>query len=416
MRKRAASVFVLLILAFACSKKGVENANPYQTIEREDVQLTTKQTVCVEYGNALALNYFKLMYELNGADGKRSFFVSPLGLELLFGLFNAGASGDAADEIPAVMGLGQGETEQLNEYLSSLSEQLLKLDPLSRIRISNIGFINKDLFDLKQPYSEDAARYYCAPVTSEDFSQSEELTERINGWCNEKTEGAIPRIIDQVNPQGFFYMFNAVYFNGAWTSKFDARKTKEEDFYLGNGTAKVKMMKQESRLGYAMTEDYKMLCLPYGNEAFRMNIILPHENKNMGEIVSSLDQDSWKISLSRMFLQPVDVWLPRFETENYYGNLNDQIKALGLGSVFLPGNMDDMAEGIAAEYIIQSTHIKVTEEGTEAAAVTGNVSYTSNMSEGNAVPVEFHANRPFVYFITEYSTGAILFAGQYAGE
>lgn len=122
-----------------------------------------------------------------------------------------------------------------------------------------------------------------------------------------------------------------------------------------------------------------MLCLPYGNEAFRMNIILPHENRSIGEVVSSLDQDSWKNSLSRMFLQPVDVWLPRFETENYFGNLNSQIKALGLGSVFLPGNMD-------------------------------------NLSEGNDVPVEFHANRPFIYFITEYSTGAILFAGQYAGE
>ena len=414
--KRLTAIFAILILVLSCAKDNKKDTSTPSITERTDVQLTTKQTVCVEYGNALALNYFKLVHELNGADGTRSFFVSPLGLELLFGLFNAGATGDASADIPAVMGLRQGETEELNEYLSSLSDQLLKLDPLSRIRISNIGFINKDLFDLKQPYSEDAARYYCAPVTSEDFSKSEELKERINGWCNEKTEGAIPRIIDQVNPQGFFYMFNAVYFNGDWTSKFDAKKTREEDFFRGNGTTKVKMMKQESRFGYAVTEDYKMLCLPYGNEAFRMNIILPQENRSIDEIVSSLDQDSWKSAVSRMLLQPVDVWLPRFETENYFGNLNSQIKALGLGRVFLPGNMDNLAEGIAAEYIIQSTHIKVTEEGTEAAAVTGNVSYTSNLSEGNAVPVEFHANRPFVYFITEYSTGAILFAGQYAGE
>ena len=30
--------------------------------------------------------------------------------------------------------------------------------------------------------------------------------------------------------------------------------------------------------------------------------------------------------------------------------------------------------------------------------------------------VEFHANRPFVYFITERNSGAILFMGQFLGE
>jgi serpin B len=30
--------------------------------------------------------------------------------------------------------------------------------------------------------------------------------------------------------------------------------------------------------------------------------------------------------------------------------------------------------------------------------------------------VKFHANRPFVYIITERQTGAIFFVGQYLGE
>jgi serine protease inhibitor len=32
------------------------------------------------------------------------------------------------------------------------------------------------------------------------------------------------------------------------------------------------------------------------------------------------------------------------------------------------------------------------------------------------VPVEFHADRPFIYLITEKSTGAVLFAGRFGGK
>jgi hypothetical protein len=56
--------------------------------------------------------------------------------------------------------------------------------------------------------------------------------------------------------------------------------------------------------------------------------------------------------------------------------------------------------------------IKLDEEGTEAAAVTIIGEYTSGMSK----QAEFHANRPFLYVISEQSTGAIFFIGQYMGK
>ena len=65
----------------------------------------------------------------------------------------------------------------------------------------------------------------------------------------------------------------------------------------------------------------------------------------------------------------------------------------------------------------QKAKIKVNEEGSEAAAVT--VAGTANMSMGPALieypKATFHANRPFVYVITEASSGVILFVGKYTG-
>ncbi len=58
--------------------------------------------------------------------------------------------------------------------------------------------------------------------------------------------------------------------------------------------------------------------------------------------------------------------------------------------------------------ILHNTYIEVTEEGTEAAAVTVvEVEYTS-------VPIipEFRVNKPFLFVIRENSTGVILFIGK----
>jgi hypothetical protein len=58
----------------------------------------------------------------------------------------------------------------------------------------------------------------------------------------------------------------------------------------------------------------------------------------------------------------------------------------------------------------QAAKIRVDEDGTEAAAVTV-VETRKSLDE-----VTFNANHPFLYVISEQSTGAILFIGQYCGE
>ena len=65
--------------------------------------------------------------------------------------------------------------------------------------------------------------------------------------------------------------------------------------------------------------------------------------------------------------------------------------------------------------MLQKAKIEVSEEGTKASAVTmAMVELTALRPEPRKV--EFHANRPFIYMITERSTGAILFMGQYTGS
>jgi serpin B len=62
----------------------------------------------------------------------------------------------------------------------------------------------------------------------------------------------------------------------------------------------------------------------------------------------------------------------------------------------------------------QVARIKLSEEGTEAAAVT--VIGVVKTSVGGPSIVHFHANRPFLYVISERSSVAVFFIGQYYGD
>ena len=67
----------------------------------------------------------------------------------------------------------------------------------------------------------------------------------------------------------------------------------------------------------------------------------------------------------------------------------------------------------------QKAKIKVNEEGSEAAAVTvaGMIEKTNSIGGPVEYPkATFHANRPFVYVISEASSDVILFVGKFTGQ
>ena len=69
---------------------------------------------------------------------------------------------------------------------------------------------------------------------------------------------------------------------------------------------------------------------------------------------------------------------------------------------------------LCLSFVQQDAVIKVDEEGSEAAAVSS-AGMLKTTSVAPSRTVVFHADHPFLYLITESSTGAILFAGRYGG-
>ena len=380
-----------------------------EQVAKKELELTAKSAEIVRKGSDFA---FKLIDRVNAAE-EGSFFISPLSLQFLLGMVLDGAQGTSADEICQVLGFGAGEVDAVNECSLSLLSQLPALDEETIVSIGNALVVNQK-YSLLDSYQSAVKQFYLAEVSNKDFSDNAGTTHYINDWCSRQTNGLIPQVVDKVDSTVVSYLMNALYFKGAWASPFEEKYTAEEDFTTETGTTvKVPMMKNhKAYFPYKRTELFSAVRLLYGNGNFAMTLILPADGKTLSEVTASLNGAVWENLTLTLYDGNMSLWLPRFETK-FSICLQEILSALGMPSVFNPGkaNLSAMSNlPLYLDYVKQDAVIKVNEQGSEAAAVSvGGIGMTS-------VPPSFHANRPFLYLISETSTGAVLFAGKYCGD
>jgi serpin B len=371
------------------------------------LQLSSKSSELVKLTNSFAYDFIDRI----NAEAEGSYVVSPLSLQFLLGLVLNGAVGSTADEICNVLGYGAGEIDDVNEFCLSMLQQLPSLDARTKVCIANALFVNQK-YPVKAGYKSVVEKNYEAQVTNLDFSNTTGSADVINKWCNDNTKGLIPQIIDRVDPAGLAYLLNALYFKGAWMYAFKSGNTTSETFTKENGKkVKVKMMKQDEELAYSENELFQSVSLPFGKGSFRMNLYLPVKGKTVSDVTNALRTSGLNAFPGRTNAK-VDLMLPKFETSSDM-ILNDVLKAMGMRTAF--SNYADFSAmtdaGAFLSIIKQKAKITVNEEGAEAAAVTVGFMLTSAPKN-----VSFYADRPFLYTITESTTGVVLFAGKYDGD
>ena len=147
-----------------------------------------------------------------------------------------------------------------------------------------------------------------------------------------------------------------------------------------------------------------------------MTVLLPNADKSIAEMMKVVNAKEIATLGRTMENCKVDLKLPKFTTE-VEQPLNEVIAGLGAPTMFKPGaDFSKLADGnMFVSKMFQKAKIEVSEEGTKAAAVTAAI-MTMSAYEPEPRQVEFHADRPFVYIISESSTGAIYFIGQFTGS
>ena len=419
-------MFAMLMLAIgmsSCSKSDSDDDTNEEPVNEEEVtgeeplsnedneftpiDLTRAEQELVTSNNDFAFNLFRDL------KPEKSTILSPISITYALGMLNNGAAGETQAQINKVLGFGKTGADGINAFCQKMLTEAPKLDKLTKVMIANTIYVNQN-YQLKPDFVTKAKNYYDAEPETRDFHDGKTM-DVINQWGSDHTEKMIEKVLDkdEFDPSAVSYLLNAIYFKGAWAEKFDKVNTKDEAFTKeDNQEVQVPMMHQEHEFNYTEDEDCQALCLPYGNNAYRMTILLPKEGRTVYSLAQKLTTKTWQRYQS-MGTAIVDVKLPRFESKTDV-DLKPVMSALGMPNAF----DDHLAEFPyfcnVATYIgmmKQVARIKLNEEGTEAAAVTviGN-------EKGEPKHVNFHATRPFLYVISEQSTGAIFFIGQYMGD
>lgn len=384
--------------------------NSYMDTDAKYLILSNDQRATINKGNEFAVNLFKTQIDM------QSKVISPLSVSYLMGMLANGADGDTQKEILASLCVGDVTLQTLNESYRALLNSTVTADKQTTINIANYIAADKH-FSLKSDFRNTVGKMYDAGVESLDFSSSKAV-DKINQWCSKQTNGMIPKIVDQLSTSDVAVLMNAIYFEGTWETPFEKELTKEENFRgYTRDIKRVQMMHQEDNFSYLGNNTFEAVTLPYGNRTYNMTVLLPKEGVSIEEMMKQLDAQKIGSLYRDMEKCVVDLKLPKFTTSTEVV-LNDAISKLGAPSIFTgAANFKNMSDAsIFISKMLQKAKIEVSEEGTKAAAITAGMVAMTALNPDEPRHVKFHANRPFVYIITERQTGAIFFIGQYLGE
>ena len=408
------TLLLLVMLALTACKEDGDVV--YMLPETKPIQLSSEQKQMRDNNNEFAWRLFQTMQE---QQGEISTVISPIGVTYMLGMLNTGAAGTTRDEITATLGFGSDPTA-VNEYCKKMIEGAPNVDPAATVRIANCINVNSAKgLSLLGAFVNNMKSYYNAQIDALDFTKSGTL-DKINKWCSKNTGGMIPSILDEINPDAAMYLLNAIYFNADWTEKFDVNDTRNSSFTLPDGSIVTRELMHRKAIAQGCESDLcSMLRIPFGSGGYSMYVMLPAEGKTTSDLIRDMSEQALTEHLNAidMTAHEVDILMPRFEIVSDI-DLISVLKPMGIQSAFTASadfsNMSNAS--LCVTMMKQKAKIEVNEDGAKASAVT--ISMVGDTSPGPQLyeKTEFHANRPFLYFILEESTRSIFFIGTYCGN
>jgi serine protease inhibitor len=356
------------------------------------------------------------------ADGGQGNVISsPGSLLIALAMLRAGASGEAAAEMDALLGLpAAGRDEAMNALLVSLEEydgdpgSVDEENPPSKplMHAANGLFVDKNV-PTGADYLDTLAEHYGTGVYPVDFRDEATTKPAIDAWVNRNTGGRIEKAPAAYDPRNTFSLLNAVYFAAAWKVPFSAEATSDAPFTTaGGGTVSVPMMHGLQEMAYAEGPGWQAVDLPYG-EAFVMRLVLPGLDSDGGADALKADRLA-EVARALDAADPEDIQLalPTWDHKSSF-DVRALLEQLGLQKTLnTTSDFDAIQPGLMITQAAQDANITVAEKGTVAAAVTQINGMVTSIQPEPARSISF--DRPFQYQIVHVETGLPLFMGKVA--
>lgn len=354
------------------------------------------------------------------ADRENNTVVSPLSVKLALNMAALGAKNDTEKELLTMF--GYESQEQMREESQNIISELDRED--GSITVSNSVWVAEN-YGIGKNYTGGLQNVFNAEMFRENLT-SKKIVKKLNDWINSKTNGLIPNMINEpFGDDTGALLVNALYFKNNWDIEFDpADNIINMPFHGMNGDSRVDGMSLlREDIYYGEGELFRSVSLGY-KDGSHMNIYLPAaEGENVLDIIDSLSAEELSEAMNLGYSnglkegRTVKLVLPKFECE-YNESIKKILQKLGMSYSFESGLADfggmldmDTYNGLYISDVIHAAKLECNEKGTEAAAATiVTVAATMAIPKKEPEPIEFIADRPFIYEI-KAPNGEIMFMG-----
>lgn len=343
-----------------------------------------------------ALSFFKAVN--SSVPGGENVVSSPYSAGVALSMLTEGADGQTKVEFD----------NALNGCLF-VSESLSDNDTVV-VKSANSIWIS-DNFSVRNRYVAHMEKDFNAAVEVMDFADPATV-HAMNNWCSENTEGKIAKIKDSLSPNDVMVLADALYFKAPWENAFDAGLTHDAVFHGLNKDTDVKMMYRNGMYDYIEYQGCQIIRLPYAGGRYSMYVALPPAGMTPGSVLPYVGESMFKMALGMLKPAEVKFYMPKVKLETSM-NLNKTLERMGVRTAFTAAADFDgiSASGpLVLNEVAQKCYIDITEQGTEAAAVTtATIALTSLRPAADQKVMK--VDRPYIFFIADMENENILFTG-----
>lgn len=412
----------LLWLCSSCSNNDEEAAPDDSEVrdmlpKAKCLDLSLKERTILQRCNTYS---FQLLSSIS--DGKKSVMISPVGVNNMLGMLGAGCNADGWETIHLKMLKTKVAAYTFDCFCNKIITEAPNTDSQVKIEMANVLIVNKGMPVLSN-YARTIGEYYNAAALSLDFS-SPGLVDEINKWASTNTHGYINKVVDKVNPEDKALLLNSLYFDANWTKQFDKDKTTDELFNVADGSAyNMPMMHNTALVLGGSTNTFSYIEMDYGSGIWSMYILLPDMGHSVNEVLAYLKDKGVRDLKSNQRLMEMQLSIPKFSVSSTV-DLKQAMQAND-GEALFDANkpvLTKICDGdtpILLDNMYQCNHLDVNEEGTKLTAVTvskGGDMYNPKDGKDKISRGIFNVNRPFVYLVTERTSGLALLVGTFTGN
>ncbi|EFC41149.1 predicted protein [Naegleria gruberi] len=299
---------------------------------------------------------------------------------------------------------------------------LVKNNP-DMISMANRIFLEQSSMILEDYKSWVENTFEVSVQLSNFVGNSNEERLKINEWVEKQTNNLVKNLLSSssIDSSTVIVLVNCIYFLGKWKTTFNVSETLSNQVFRtvnGDTNSATLMNMRNKQILYGENSQVKYVNLPYENPGYSMYFVMSSDDATISDsteketekwLSEQLKNNSLKQVLPTLEKKLNHLTIPKFEIE-YDISLKDILSKQPFDmSVAFSAHCDlsnMIGNSIQISDVIHKSVIRVSEQGTEAAAATAVIGTRKSKPR----IYNFVADRPFIFVIAHEDT--ILFMGK----